>query len=273
MTASSPPDSPVLLILDTTSTQFSVALVCGSQILAEFGVVTRQTSSLVISDIDFVLQRAGYTLAGLDGFGVLIGPGSFTGLRVGLATIQAMSQALKRPVVTATTLEVLTATIPIFSNPVWVWVVHTSYRDEVYAQCFQLGPGTEPQPITEPFAGHKNQIADIITVFLRNPPTFAAAGFFTGDAIPSLSARLQAEADEQRVQFFPLDQTSQMNYLIESGGWYCIQSPTFLAPTAAGLFLNRWREGKQIGAHEIDACYVRPSEAELKLIQPAESQV
>lgn len=272
MIVPSSPDSPVLLILDTTSTQFSVALVCGSQLLAEFGVVTRQTSSLVISDIDFVLQRAGCALTELDGFGVLVGPGSFTGLRVGLATIQAMSQVLKRPVVTATTLEVLTAAVPTFSTPVWAWVVQISYRDEVYAQCFRLEAGIEPQPITEALAGHKHQIAEIITVFLRNPPTFATAGFFTGDAIPLLSAGLQAEADKQQVQFFPLDQISQMNYLIESGGWYCIQSPTFLASAAAKLFLNRWRDGKQIGAHEIDACYVRPSEAELKLIQPAESQ-
>ncbi|MBI4750624.1 MAG: tRNA (adenosine(37)-N6)-threonylcarbamoyltransferase complex dimerization subunit type 1 TsaB [Acidobacteria bacterium] len=272
MTVSSPPDSPVLLILDTTSTQFSVALVRGSQLLAEFGVVTRQTSSLVISDIDFVLHRAGCAVTELDGFGVLVGPGSFTGLRVGLATIQAMSQALNRPVVTATTLEALTTAVPSFSTPVWAWVVQISYRDEVYAQCFRLESGTGPQPLTEPVAGHKNQIAEIVTVFLRTPPTFAAAGFFTGDAIPTLSGRLQSEADKQHVQFFPLDQASQMNYLIESGGWYCIQSPTFLAPTAARLFLNRWREGKQIGAHEIDACYVRPSEAELKLIQPVESQ-
>lgn len=89
-----------ILCLDSSTPAGSVALVSGQQVLAEvtLNVKHRCHSDYLLRYIQFVLAQTGLNLGDLHGLAVVVGPGSFTGLRVGIATVQGLAQALNLPV-------------------------------------------------------------------------------------------------------------------------------------------------------------------------------
>lgn len=103
----------LLLGLDTATAVTTVALVrsapsSGSEVLAECSHLDpRRHGEVLPVQIDDVLQRAEVTPADVDAVAVGIGPGAFTGLRVGLATAQTLGQALDIPVYGVSTLDVI----------------------------------------------------------------------------------------------------------------------------------------------------------------------
>jgi tRNA threonylcarbamoyladenosine biosynthesis protein TsaB len=81
-----------------------------------------------------LLEAAGVRLADVDLFAVAAGPGSFTGLRVGIATIQGLAVATGRRVVAVSTLDALAALAGDGGTPVAAWV--DAHRSEVYASLY-----------------------------------------------------------------------------------------------------------------------------------------
>jgi tRNA threonylcarbamoyladenosine biosynthesis protein TsaB len=97
-----------ILAIDTATPSCSVALVDDEKLLAETTVVSRQTHAAhLVRMIEQTVSTVGLKLADLDGFAVTRGPGSFTGLRIGISTIKGFSLALDRPMVGVSTLEAL----------------------------------------------------------------------------------------------------------------------------------------------------------------------
>ncbi len=90
-------------------------------------------------DFTRVCEGAGVALQDIELFAVAAGPGSFTGLRVGIAAIQGLAIALNRRVVPISTLEAVAATAARADGSVAAWV--DAQRGEVFAQLFE-GPGT-----------------------------------------------------------------------------------------------------------------------------------
>jgi tRNA threonylcarbamoyladenosine biosynthesis protein TsaB len=99
--------APLVLALDTGSPITSVAVARGDRVLAETAVERDATSPSVLAEIDAVMSRIGASPAALDAVCVLRGPGSFTGLRIGLATTLGLHQALGVRVAAMPTLRVL----------------------------------------------------------------------------------------------------------------------------------------------------------------------
>ncbi len=99
----------LLLSFDTSTPRGSVALVRDTVVVAEIAldVKHRPHSDYLLRHTRFLLQESGATLADLTGLCVVNGPGSFTGLRVGLATVQGLAQSLKLPVYQVSSLLVL----------------------------------------------------------------------------------------------------------------------------------------------------------------------
>lgn len=86
----------------------SVALVDGDTVIAEQMLNTKIThSERLIPSIKAILETAGVKLAEIDAFAASIGPGSFTGLRVGLAAAKGFAYALKKPIVGISSLKSL----------------------------------------------------------------------------------------------------------------------------------------------------------------------
>ncbi len=97
-----------IFALDTATQSCSVAIVDDGSLIAEMTVVNRQTHSRhLMSFTDTILNTVNLKAADMDGFAVSIGPGSFTGLRIGISTIKGLAFSLNKPVVGISSLEAL----------------------------------------------------------------------------------------------------------------------------------------------------------------------
>ena len=126
----------LFLVTDTSGRQGSVALArAGERGLEDVQVieVARLTggafSAQLVPQIAALLANHQLTRADIDGFIVVSGPGSFTGLRVGLAAIKALAEILRKPIVAVSLLEVLASAGGL---PGKVAVVLDAGRGDVY---------------------------------------------------------------------------------------------------------------------------------------------
>jgi len=101
-----------VLVLDSGSPLVSVAVGRGGAVLAARAMEISRSSALLLEMVDAVLHEAGIEVAALSGVAALAGPGSFTGLRIGLATVLGLHQALGLPATALPTLPVLASLAP-----------------------------------------------------------------------------------------------------------------------------------------------------------------
>jgi tRNA threonylcarbamoyladenosine biosynthesis protein TsaB len=98
----------LVLALDTSTRQGSAALVQASGLVeVERGDPRRTHGERLPGDLERLLHRCGFTLRDVDLFAVAAGPGSFTGLRIGIAAVQGLAFANGRPVVAVSGLDAL----------------------------------------------------------------------------------------------------------------------------------------------------------------------
>lgn len=96
----------LVLSIDTTSAVMSLALLDDKEVLAETNeVLERGQAELLIPRIDDLMVRTGKDIKEINAIAVDVGPGSFTGVRVGLATARALGMALNVPVWGVTSFE------------------------------------------------------------------------------------------------------------------------------------------------------------------------
>ena len=122
--------APLILAVDTTSLQSSLAIVRGTELLASLTDQSGRThSQTLFENLDTLLRQAQLTLAQLDGFAVTIGPGSFTGLRVGIAAIKGLAHTLRRRAIGITTIDAWALTPRVTGKVV---VMIDAMRGEVF---------------------------------------------------------------------------------------------------------------------------------------------
>jgi len=100
-------DDVRVLLIDTCGDEGSVALSDGAAIVAVERLPARGSSSALLPAIGQLLEVKGWVLAELDGIGVVTGPGSFTGVRVGLAAAKGLCEAAGIPLIGVSRLEAL----------------------------------------------------------------------------------------------------------------------------------------------------------------------
>ena len=97
-----------ILAVDTATKSCSVAIIDAGSLSAELTTLKDQTHSKHLMElIHNGLGMSGFSAADLDGLAVTIGPGSFTGLRIGVSTIKGLAHALDKPVVGISSLDAL----------------------------------------------------------------------------------------------------------------------------------------------------------------------
>ncbi len=95
-----------LLAIETSTMLGGIAVMEDDTLIAESRMNVKAThSERIMADIDNALKRSGFTIDDIDVFGIASGPGSFTGLRVGLSTLKGLSYATGKKVVSVSTLE------------------------------------------------------------------------------------------------------------------------------------------------------------------------
>lgn len=102
-----------LLTIDTSTSTCGVSLTIGERVVSEYLLNSEKTpASRLLRLIDMALSEAGLGITELDGIGVALGPGSFTGLRIGVATVKGLALAAKKPVAGFSSLAMLAMNIP-----------------------------------------------------------------------------------------------------------------------------------------------------------------
>jgi len=220
-----------LLVIDTSTTACSAALMVDGNLAAEF-LVNAGTinSSGILRCVATVMECAGLTTDSLDAFGVALGPGSFTGLRVGIATIKGLAIATGRPTVGFSSLAMLAMNLPHAAVPVCPML--DARKSEVYTalyRCRSLPETMIEDCVTAP--------ADFLEL-VREPTLFVGSG-----------ALRYRELITTRLGDLALFAPSACHAPRASSG----------AILAEDLFFR----GMVIPAGEMVPGYIRPSEAEL----------
>ncbi|MGF1621438.1 MAG: tRNA (adenosine(37)-N6)-threonylcarbamoyltransferase complex dimerization subunit type 1 TsaB [Rhodomicrobiaceae bacterium] len=131
-----------LLAIDTSLTACSAALLPqgANSPIQRFEPMTRGHAEAIFPMIEAAMAEAGCGYGDLEKLAVTIGPGSFTGVRAGVAAVRGLALAAKRPAVGGGTLEVMargaSRLLPPAMRESGFAVVHDARRDEVYFQQF-----------------------------------------------------------------------------------------------------------------------------------------
>lgn len=220
-----------LLAIDTSTNTCSVALVCDGELVAEYLLNQGKTmSGRLLECVDAVLDGAGLTVADLDGFGVALGPGSFTGLRVGVATVKGLALATGKPVTGFSSLAMLATNLSCVSFP--VCPMFDARKGEVYAALYNC-----------------RGLPEAVLVDCVNSPAdfldrISGTAIFIGEGAVRYRGQIEARLGE-RALFTP---------------------PSFNVPRASGgafLAADAFRRGDIAALATLSPVYIRPSEAEL----------
>jgi len=139
-----------ILALDTTTRAGSCALAGDGVVLHELaGDPARSAAEHLPGDLVALLDMAQLGLDAIDLFAVATGPGSFTGLRVGIATMQGLAFAMEKPLIGVSALDALAAVArPQPGERVATWV--NAWRGEVYAALYEVGHEVEGPTVEHP---------------------------------------------------------------------------------------------------------------------------
>lgn len=128
-------EHPIVLACDTSTTSASIALLEGSALVAEWTLTPLETRSIrLLGDIEDVLKRRGLAVTDVDRFVCTLGPGSFTGVRVGMATLKGLAFATGREMVGVCSLDVLAR--PLLGRGEAVLAAFDARRKQVYAALY-----------------------------------------------------------------------------------------------------------------------------------------
>jgi tRNA threonylcarbamoyladenosine biosynthesis protein TsaB len=142
--------NPLVLALDASHMTGSVAVTRGRDPLHEIVFDASDThSATLMPAVDSCLAATGVRIKDIDLFVTVIGPGSFTGLRIGLATVKGFAAVARRPVAAVGSLEMIAASLPPGGS--LIVPVIDARRGEVYTGLFDVSGGP-PAEILPPFA-------------------------------------------------------------------------------------------------------------------------
>jgi tRNA threonylcarbamoyladenosine biosynthesis protein TsaB len=233
----------LILALDTATRVGSLALIDDDRVVIEGEGDARFTHGTRLpGDIVRLLDQTAFGLGDVDVFAVNAGPGSFTGLRVGIATIQGLALVSRRPVVAISGFEAL-AHLAIDAAPhmsdgdlMGVWI--DAQRDEVFAslfRCSQLRSPSRLEAVEPPSAGHPDGILSRWSRHLGR-----GGAWFAGDGATRYGRVVTSVTGARLLDRLP---------------------PT--ARGVAALALDRARRGDVISPHAIQPIYVRRPDAEI----------
>jgi len=237
-------NDPLILAIETATRAGGVAVANGRDVLSSrVGDATVSHSANLIELIDQVLHDAGAKLSDINLFAAAVGPGSFTGLRIGLATVKALANCTGRRVSGVSTLAAIAQASGIAGEVVSLL---PAGRGEVFAQRFATDQGSVEAIDT---AAHLSPGALLERYGNLEPVTWAGEG---------AGQQLELLTTWARDKGFRLFDSGQ-----NDSGWTIITETNNLANAVAALALKEDEAGRSLSAAELHAVYVRASDAEI----------
>jgi tRNA threonylcarbamoyladenosine biosynthesis protein TsaB len=205
----------------------------------------------VLADIDRALSEAHVRVSDVELFAAASGPGSFTGLRAGLATMKALAATLGRPVVGVPTLHALARSARPAQS---LCALLPAGRGEVFAQMLRVTAGGEVEELSGP--------EHVPPARLLEKMSGAKGGVkFAGGGAHKFKELLRERAAALGFVFRELEDAREEP---GEGVWALAPEVESLAAEVGALALALYAAGERGGADELGAIYVRPSDAELK---------
>lgn len=128
-----------ILAIDTSSPVASAAVMTDGKIVGEYVISNGKThSQIIIPLISDMLKKAGISISEIDVFSTSLGPGSFTGLRIGVATAKAFAQAMKKEVIGISSLDALCANLSCCEDAL-ICPIIDARRGNVYNSLYRNG--------------------------------------------------------------------------------------------------------------------------------------
>lgn len=182
-----------VLGIETATRVAGAAVVSEERLIAERFVNNRKTHSQnLLPMIRQVLEDAGITPRELGGIAVSGGPGSFTGLRIGMAAAKSMAQVLGIPVAGVPTLEALAWNVAGVEG--LICPILDARKQEVYTCLYETRNGV-PMPVTEPKAASLTELTGLLKS-LDRPVTLLGDGVpvYGGEIYQAVGKRIKAAA-------------------------------------------------------------------------------
>ena len=222
----------LILAIDTTTPGGSVALLEDATLLGEANVESAAThSARLFRSIDFLIGALGKDIRDVDAFAVAAGPGSFTGIRIGVGAVKSLAFASGKPVAAVSTLLALASKLASESAPL-VCPLLDAKKGEIYAGLFEAKNGELveiiPQGAYDPEA-----------FFARLPADRAIA--FAGSGVAAYRAGILSRVGGQAR--FP-------------------ERSRFIAAEVGRIGAGLLRAGRGVDAASLEPLYFRRSQAE-----------
>lgn len=222
-----------ILGVDTSSLKGSIAITLNDKIISEKAISGHASySKNLFLLVDSILQETNLNISQIDAFAVSIGPGSFTGLRVGLSSVLGFSLAQKKPVVSIETLLAMTHAIP-FTKYV-ICPVIDARKGELYTSFFQYNENGQICRIGE----DRTVKPELLVNEINKPTLFFGSGVDTYGKV--LSQKLGSLA------------------VFDNG------SSNTTAASVAKLAYEKIKNGEETDSALLKPKYIRRSEAEVK---------
>ena len=228
----------IILGIDTATDAVSVALHDGESVLASSEIRSdRQHAEALTPMIDFVCKQAAIELWDVGGIAVDIGPGLFTGMRVGIASAQAIAQVIDVPIIPVTSLDILSAAV--HSNCEVIASIVDARRGEVYWSLYRLIDGKRKQ-VSAPQIGSPELCA--VDVLDRGQSTMLVG---TG------AIKHETEFRERLIPVLPLVEFADDKHSMP------------LASTLVEIAHERALRGDWVQVDEVSPLYLRAPDAEI----------
>ena len=230
----------LILALDSTALVGSVALCENNHLLAECTLNTGNThSETLLPTVEYVLKACGVTVDDIDLFACTVGPGSFTGVRIGASTIKGIAFGKGKPCVGVSTLEALATNARAFDGIICPCM--NARREQVYNALFECKDGKLVRLCEDRALAIEELLAELTTyapnqkIYLVGDGAELVMDFdASGEQFPALGGKLVLLEERLRNQSgYSVAQVALTMYL---NGIFCTDAalaPVYLRPSQA----------------------------------------
>lgn len=224
----------LIFSIDTCSMSSSASVVSDERMIAQFSVNHKKThSERIMPQIEAMLEAADISINDIDAFAAAVGPGSFTGVRIGVATIKALAQAQNKPCIAVSALEGLAKGLVSFDGI--ISPILDARRNQVYNALFE-SDGKNLNRICPDRALALDELLQELEKTDKNI-------LFTGDGLPVFKETI-TETLKDKAFFAPLPLVFNQ------------------AASVALIALEKLKNGETVSYSQLVPEYVRLSQAE-----------
>jgi tRNA threonylcarbamoyladenosine biosynthesis protein TsaB len=228
----------LILTIDSSTKVGSVSLINDDKLVGERLLNLKLNHApRLMPEIISIVDKCGFSREDLTGIGVTVGPGSFTGTRIGVATAKTLAQSLDIPIVGVSTLKGLASSLKYVTG--YICPMIDARRNRVFTALYQ-GTGS----IEEQFVSQTEESLIDIDDLLEELAEIKEPIYFVGQIVAEHRSKIEAAIEDARFV--------ERSYQVPRAG------------NLADLALAKLVEGKEDELFELTPNYLRRSQAEIQ---------